>query len=65
LFEIARRKVDDKDVVYLSVKTENSVYILVQLTFKYGIRRCKCSCKTSNLELVAYFEQAIKQILNQ
>jgi hypothetical protein len=65
LFEIARRKVNDQDVVYLSVKTENSVYILVELTFKYGIRQCKCSCKTSSLELVAYFEQAIEQMLNQ
>jgi AP-1 complex subunit beta-1 len=63
-FEIARRKVTDQDVVYLSVKTENLVYILVELTFKYGIRQCKCSCKTSNLELVPLFEQAIEQLLN-
>jgi len=65
LFEIARRKVNDQDVVYLSVKTENSVYILVELTFKYGIRQCKCSCKTASLELVPYFEQSIEQLLNQ
>jgi len=65
MFEIARRKVNDQDVVYLSVKTENMAYILVELTFKYGIRQCKCSCKTPNLELVGLFEQAIEQLLNQ
>lgn len=65
LFEIARRKVNDQDVVYLSVKTENLVYILVELTFKYNVRQCKLSCKTSNLELVPLFEQAVEQLLNQ
>jgi len=65
MFEIARRKVNDQDVVYLSVKTENLVYILVELTFKYNVRQCKLSCKTSNLELVPFFEQAVEQLLNQ
>jgi len=64
LFEIARRKVNDQDVVYLSAKTENSVYILVELTFKYGVRQCKCSCKTASVEYAALFEQAIESILN-
>lgn len=64
MFEIARRKVNDQDVVYLSVKTENSVYILVELTFKYNQRQCKCSCKTPSVELVGLFEQAIEQLLN-
>jgi len=64
MFEIARRKVQDQDVVYLSVKTENSVYILVELTFKYGVRQCKCSSKTSQLEYVTFFEQALESILN-
>jgi len=64
MFEIARRKVLDQDVVYLSVKTENSVYILVELTFKYGMRQCKCSSKTSQLEYVPFFEQALETILN-
>jgi AP-1 complex subunit beta-1 len=64
LFEIARRKVNDQDVVYLSAKTENSVYILVELTFKYGVRQCKCSCKTANVEYAALFEQAVESILN-
>lgn len=65
MYEIARRKVNDQDVVYLSVKTENQAYILVELTFKYSIRQCKCSSKTPNLELIPLFEQAIEQLLNQ
>lgn len=64
LFEIARRKVNDQDVVYLSAKTENSVYILVELTLKYGIRQCRCSCKTASVEYAALFEQAIESVLN-
>jgi len=64
LFEIARRKVNDQDVVYLSAKTENSVYILVELTFKYGMRQVKCSSKTASLEFSPLFEQALETILN-
>jgi AP-1 complex subunit beta-1 len=64
MFEIARRKVNDQDVVYLSVKTENQAYILVELTFKYSQRLCKCSSKTPNLELVPLFEQSIAELLN-
>jgi len=68
MFEIARRKVNDQgqanDVVYMSVKTENLIYILVELTFKYNVRQVKCSSKTSNLELIPPFEQAIAELLN-
>jgi len=64
MFEIARRKVNEQDVVYLSVKTESSVYILVELTFNFAARQCKCSSKTASVEVVPLFEQALEQILN-
>eukprot|EP01112_Ceratiomyxa_fruticulosa_P023711 TRINITY_DN9195_c0_g2_i1.p1 TRINITY_DN9195_c0_g2~~TRINITY_DN9195_c0_g2_i1.p1 ORF type:complete len:605 (+),score=128.39 TRINITY_DN9195_c0_g2_i1:260-2074(+) len=64
LFEIARRKVNDQDVVYLSVKLENSVYILVELTFKYALRQCKISTKTPSIEFVPLFEQGLEAMIN-
>jgi len=65
MFEIARRKVNDQDVVYMSVKTENSVYILLELSFRPGVRQCKASSKTASLEYIPLFEAALEALLNQ
>jgi len=61
LFEIARRNLNGEDIIYLSAKTENSAYLLVEL--KFVNRIVKCATKTTSSEYVPFFEQSIESLL--
>lgn len=62
MFAIARRKVAEKVVLYLSVKLWNGVILLVELTFESAstVRVC---CKTNNLEWVPLLEETVQHFL--
>lgn len=62
VFAIARRKVAEKTVLYLSTKLWNQVVILVELTFESPASARIC-CKTNNLEWVPLFVESLTQLL--
>eukprot|EP01111_Echinosteliopsis_oligospora_P018960 TRINITY_DN8952_c1_g1_i1.p1 TRINITY_DN8952_c1_g1~~TRINITY_DN8952_c1_g1_i1.p1 ORF type:complete len:912 (-),score=267.11 TRINITY_DN8952_c1_g1_i1:67-2802(-) len=61
LFEIARRNLNGEDIIYLSSKTENSVYLLVEIKFQN--RMVKVATKTTSTEYFPFFEQTIEHLL--
>eukprot|EP01132_Coremiostelium_polycephalum_P010945 gene10945-13404_t len=64
IFEIGRKKVQNEEVSILSCKTENSVYILLQLTFTQGSRVCRLVTKTTNIEIMPLFEHTFSLLIN-
>lgn len=63
VFFIARRKVAEQDVLYLSVRFVNDVVMLVELTFTPGVPAARACSKTQNLELVPLFEGCLEAVL--
>ena len=63
VFFIARRKVSEQDVLYLSVRFVNDVVMLVEVTFTPGVPAARICSKTQNLELVPLFESCIEAVL--
>eukprot|EP01133_Synstelium_polycarpum_P016088 gene16088-19144_t len=64
LFEIVRKKVQNQEVSFLSCKTENSVYILAELTFTAGTRVCRCASKSTQVEFMPMFEHTLDLLIN-
>jgi len=65
LFFIARRRVNEQDVVYLSARLTNDVVILVEMTLVPGAPVVKICSKTDNVELIPLFETAVEALLRQ
>ncbi|GAM28895.1 hypothetical protein SAMD00019534_120710 [Acytostelium subglobosum LB1] len=64
LFEIVRKKVQNQDVSFLSCKTENSIYILAELTFTVGTRVCRLTSKSTAIEFTPLFEHTMEMLIN-
>ncbi|EFA78033.1 adaptor-related protein complex 1 [Heterostelium album PN500] len=64
LFEIVRKRTQNQDVSFLSCKTENSVYILAELTFTVGQRVARLTSKSTVTEFTPLFEHTIDMLIN-
>jgi len=64
LFEIVRKSNNGQEISFLSCKTENSIYILVELTFTQNSRVCKAISKSTAPEVMPIFEHTLDNLIN-
>ncbi|KAL1556856.1 beta-adaptin-like protein C [Salvia divinorum] len=63
MFFIAKRKHSNQDVLYLSAKIPRGIPFLIELTAAIGVPGLKCAIKTTGLEMVPLFFEAIESLL--
>ncbi|EGC34888.1 hypothetical protein DICPUDRAFT_48016 [Dictyostelium purpureum] len=67
IFEIVRKKAPNQEISFLSCKTENSVYILIELAFNSAPNQrttCRCSSKTTSPDIIQLFEHNLDLLIN-
>eukprot|EP01104_Vermistella_antarctica_P014792 TRINITY_DN4715_c0_g4_i1.p1 TRINITY_DN4715_c0_g4~~TRINITY_DN4715_c0_g4_i1.p1 ORF type:complete len:940 (+),score=338.52 TRINITY_DN4715_c0_g4_i1:85-2820(+) len=65
IFFVAKRRVQDRDVVYHSLKLASGDGIYVEVTLFPGGQTCKVCCKANATDYVPLFFEDVRQILTQ
>lgn len=64
IFFIAKRRITNKEILYLSCKGPKAVPFLIELTATVGVQGVKCAVKTPSPELAPLFFESIEALLN-